>query len=128
MTEPRKVFGKRNLPEVNPPPPVMTAPGGLGDESPLSPRRLRSTAVVISAAGLIALAGYWLATKKSCKEEDWSGETCRSSSGHGGGAHFGFFRHWGSSGGATSSGPHGASFGGFGSTGASGVHGGWGGA
>jgi hypothetical protein len=118
-----KPFGRRNLPEIKPPPPVLGAPNGLGGPEPLPPRRLRSFAVALTAAGLAALAGLWLIQRDRCDKDEWSDTTCRSGGhGGGGGTHFGIFHGWGGGQGTTPSAPHGASFGGFGGTGASGVH------
>ena len=56
----KKPFGRRSLPEITPPAPVLGAPDGLGGPEPLPPRRLRSFAVALTAAGLAALAALWL--------------------------------------------------------------------
>jgi hypothetical protein len=130
MTAPRKPFGRRNLPEIEPPPPVLHAPEGLGGPEPHPPRRLRSLAVVLTGFGLIALIGVWQAQKNRCAEDDSNTANCNSS-GHGGGGHGGGFVGGAggsnASGGADAEGAHGAAFGGFGGTGEGGAHGGGGG-
>jgi len=124
---PKKIFGRRNAPDITPPATVMNAPEGLGGPAPLPPSRMRSFAVALTAAGLAALAALAFTQRKSCGNEDWSDKTdspCRSSSSSSG-AHFNFFSRSGGGSGTPST-PHGASFGGFGGTGASGLHAGGG--
>ena len=117
----RKTFGRRNAPEIKPPPPILDAPQGLSGPEPLPPRRLRSFVVALTAAGLAALTGLWLTQRNRCSNDDWNDTTCRSSGSGGMSTHSGIYWGWGGRG-TTPSAPHGASFGGFGATGASGVH------